>query len=104
MEAFAGCFSDLADPREDNTRHDLHEILLIALCARLCGGEDCSDMALFGRSKEVFLRQVLKLKHGVPSHDTFSRLFRHLDRVKFHEFFSAVYQQLHCRACRGRRG
>jgi hypothetical protein len=67
LEAFAGCFSDLADPREDNTRHDLHEILLIALCARLCGGEDCSDMALFGRSKEVFLRQVLKLKHGVPS-------------------------------------
>jgi hypothetical protein len=104
LEAFAGCFSDLADPREDNTRHDLHEILLIALCARLCGGEDCSDMALFGRSKEVFLRQVLKLKHGVPSHDTFSRLFRHLDRVKFHEFFSAVYQQLNCLACRGRRG
>lgn len=87
MEAFVGCFSELADPREDNTRHDLHEILLIALCALLCGGEDCSDMALFGRSKEGFLRQFLRLKHGVPSHDTFSRLFRHLDPAKFHECF-----------------
>ena len=56
MERFVGCFAEREDPREDNARHDLHEILMIALCTMLCGGEDCSDMALFGHAKEPFLR------------------------------------------------
>lgn len=72
MERFAACFAELEDPREDNARHALNEILMIALCAMLCGAEDCSDMALFGRAKEPFLRQFLQLRHGIPSHDTFS--------------------------------
>ena len=84
MEDFTACFSDLEDPRDDNARHNLHELLLIALCAVLCGAEDCSDMALFGRAKEAFLRQFLRLRHGTPSHDTFSRVFRLLDPVTFH--------------------
>ena len=67
MERFVGCFAELEDPREDNARHDLHEILMIALCTMLCGGEDCSDMALFGHAKEPFLRQFLRLRHGIPS-------------------------------------
>jgi predicted transposase YbfD/YdcC len=87
MERFAGCFAELADPREDNARHDLHEILMIAFCAMLCGAEDCSDMALFGRAKQPFLRQFLRLRHGIPSHDTFSRVFRLLDPVQFHACF-----------------
>ncbi|MBV8397400.1 MAG: ISAs1 family transposase [Acetobacteraceae bacterium] len=87
MERFAGCFADLEDPREDNARHALTEILMIAFCTMLCGGEDCSDMALFGRSKEPFLRQFLQLRHGVPSHDTFSRVFRLLDPVQFQRCF-----------------
>jgi hypothetical protein len=49
----------------------------------VCGGEDCSDMALFGEAKEPFLRQFLRLRHGIPSHDTFSRLFRRLDPAPF---------------------
>jgi len=73
MENFVSCFAGVDDPREENARHDLHELLVIALCTMLCGGEDCSDMALFGRSKEPFLRQFLRLKYGIPSHDTFSR-------------------------------
>ncbi len=48
---------------------------MVALCTMLCGGEDGSDMPLFGQAKEPFLRQFLTLKHGVPSHDTFSRVF-----------------------------
>ncbi|MBV8094999.1 MAG: transposase family protein, partial [Acetobacteraceae bacterium] len=68
MERFAACFAELEDPREDNARHALNEILVIALCAILCGAEDCSDMALFGRAKEPFLRQFLQLRHGIPSH------------------------------------
>ena len=83
MEGFAACFKALEDPRDDNARHDLHELLLIALCTVLCGGEDCSDMALFGRAKEPFLRQFLRLRHGIPSHDTFSRVFRLLDPEQF---------------------
>ena len=75
MEEFRSVFADLEDPRTDNARrHDLHEIVLIVLCTILCGGEDCSDMALFGRAKEPFRRQFLRLEHGIPSHDTFSRV------------------------------
>jgi len=59
---------------------------MIALCTMLCGGEDCSDKPLFGRAKEPFLRQFLTLKHGIPSHDTFSRVFRLLDPVSAERF------------------
>lgn len=93
MERFIGCFSDLQDPRDDNARHDLLEVLVIALCTVLCGGEDCTDMALFGRAKEAFLRQFLHLRHGIPSHDTFSRVFRLLDPVKFHACFLQFMQR-----------
>jgi DDE family transposase len=72
--------------REDNARHDLLELLVIALggfvwSRRLLG------MALFGRAKEGFFREFLSLRHGIPSHDTFSRVFRLLDPVKFHACF-----------------
>ena len=52
----------------------LVEILIIAFCAMLCGTEDCSDMTLFGRAKEGFLRQFLRLPHGIPSHYTSAAL------------------------------
>ncbi len=71
MEEFVACFAEVVDPRQDNARHDLHELLLIALCTMLTGGKDCSDMALFGELKAPFLRQFLRLRHGIPSHDTF---------------------------------
>jgi predicted transposase YbfD/YdcC len=93
MEEFVACFAEIADPRQDNARHNLHEILLIALCTMLCGGEDCSDMALFGAAKERFLRQFLTLKHGIPSHDTFSRVFRLLDPEAFAACFSRFVQR-----------
>lgn len=87
MERFVACFDELEDPRDDNARHDLNEILIIALATIMCGGEDCSDMALFGRAKELFLRQFLRLRHGIPSHDTFSRVFRLLDPAQFEACF-----------------
>jgi hypothetical protein len=46
MEKFSACFDGLGDPRDDNARHNLFEILVIAFATILCGGEDCSDMAL----------------------------------------------------------
>jgi predicted transposase YbfD/YdcC len=92
MERFAACFAALEDPREANARHDLHEILVIGFCTMMCGGEDCSDMAVFGRAKVAFLRQFLRLRHGVPSHDTFSRVFRLLDPTQFHAAFLRFMQ------------
>ena len=100
MGRFATCFAELEDPRDDNARHDLHEILMIALCAMLCGAEDCSDMAVFGRAKEPFLRQFLHLRHGIPSHDTFSRVFRLLDPAQFHACFLQFMQHF-AQAARG---
>jgi predicted transposase YbfD/YdcC len=76
MQKFRRAFGRVPDPRADNARHDLLEVLFIALAATLCGAESCSDMADFGRSKEGLLRLFLRLEHGIPSHDTFSRVFR----------------------------
>ena len=84
MDQFAACFEDLDDPRSGNAGlHDFHELLTIALCAVLCGGQGAVDMAVFARAKEPLLRGFLELKNGPPSHDTFSRLFRLLDPVQF---------------------
>ena len=88
MEAFAACFADLDDPRTGNAGlHDLHEILFIALCTVLCGGQTAVDMHIFARAKEGFLRGFLKLPNGLPSHDTFSRVFRLLDPDEFRACF-----------------
>ena len=57
------------------------------MCAVLCGGQGSVDMGLFAKSKEPFLRGFLRLENGVPSHDTFSRLFRMLDTEQFRAAF-----------------
>ncbi len=87
MGRFAECFSDLPDPRADNALHDLTEILFVALLATLCGATSCTDMALFARMKAYLWQDVLVLKHGLPSHDTFSRVFRMLDPKAFEQAF-----------------
>src|SRR5258705_9640949 len=89
MERFADCFADLPDPRAENALHDLRELLFIALLATLCGATSCSDMALFARMKAHLLEPILELKHGFPSHDTFSRVFRMLDPAAFERSFRA---------------
>ena len=88
MRGFISIFQDLEDPRAGNARHDLLELLFIALAAVLCGAESCADMADFGESKEDVLREVLGLEHGIPSHDTFSRVFRLLDPAAFEAAFA----------------
>jgi predicted transposase YbfD/YdcC len=86
MGKFQRLFGGL-DTRAANARHEMWEILFVALAAVLCGAKTCCDMALFGRSKEALLRQFLLLEHGIPSHDTFSRVFRILDPRSFEEVF-----------------
>jgi predicted transposase YbfD/YdcC len=87
MQKFRKSFRRLPDPRASNARHDLSEVLLIALAATLCGAESCSDMADFGESKQDLLRLFLRLEHGIPSHDTFSRVFRMLEPRAFEHAF-----------------
>ena len=87
MKAFKRVFRGLPDPRAGNARHDLLEVLFIALTATLCGADSCSEMAEFGQSKEGFLRLFLRLEHGIPSHDTFSRVFRLIQPEAFEQAF-----------------
>ena len=88
LDRFIECWDGLDDPRTGNAAlHDFHEILAIAMCAVLCGGQGSVDMGLFAKSKEPFLRGFLRLENGVPSHDTFSRLFRMLDPEQFRAAF-----------------
>lgn len=68
------------DPRTGNaTRHRLLDVLTIALVASICGCESCVEFADFAEDREAFFREFLRLDNGLPSHDTFSRLFRLLD-------------------------
>jgi len=88
MDGFRDCFSGVEDPRSGNARrHDLQELLVIALCTVLCGGESCVDMADFAEEKEAFLREFLSLANGLPSHDTFSRIFRAVEPEQFRRCF-----------------
>ena len=91
----------LEDPRCGNAgRHSLHDILVIALCTILCGGETCTDMALFGQSKREFLESFLPLRNGIPSHDTCSRVFRLLDPEAFQRWFLGFMRQF-AQGCEG---
>lgn len=69
----------LKDPRASNVRHDLVEIVVIALAATLAGAKTCTEFEFFGKGREELLRQFLQLRYGIPSHDTFSNVFRALD-------------------------
>jgi len=81
-------FSTLEDPRADfGKRHLLLDIIVIAICAVICGADNWVEVELFGRSKEQWLRTFLKLPHGIPSHDTFGRVFRLLDPEQFQRCF-----------------
>jgi predicted transposase YbfD/YdcC len=81
-------FRDLEDPRIDRAKkHYLLDILVMALCTLLTGGEGFQDMELFGKSKLSWLQTFLALPHGIPSHDTFGRVFARLNPQRFQECF-----------------
>ena len=90
-------FGTLEDPRAEHlTEHKLLEIILIAICAVICGAETWTDVELFGNERLGWLRQFMALENGIPSHDTFGRVFARLGPEQFQQCFitwvKAVFQ------------
>jgi predicted transposase YbfD/YdcC/predicted DNA-binding protein (UPF0251 family) len=81
-------FAELEDPRMDRTKkHSLGDLLTIAICAVICGADGWTQIEQFGRCKEKWFRTFLDLPHGIPSHDTFGRVFAMLDPEAFEACF-----------------
>ncbi len=88
-------FKELPDPRVLRTpEHELIDILVIAICAILCGGETFNDMEDFGHAKQDWFKTFLKLRHGIPSHDTFNRVLAALAPARFLDCFLSWTQSL----------
>jgi predicted transposase YbfD/YdcC len=88
-------FQDLPDPRVNRTKdHDLVDVLVIAICTLLCGGESFNDMEDFGYAKQDWFKTFLALRNGIPSHDTFNRIFAALDPKGFLDCFLRWTQSL----------
>jgi hypothetical protein len=85
----------LPDPRINRTKdHDLIDVLVIAVCTLLCAGETFNDMEDFGLAKQDWFKTFLGLRNGVPSHDTFNRIFAALDPKQFLDCFLRWTQSL----------
>lgn len=89
------CFAQVEDPRIDRCkRHQLLDIIAIALCGIICGADSWTEVAEFGRAKEAWLRRFLELPNGIPSHDTFGRVFAALDPQQFERGFARWVEAL----------
>lgn len=81
-------FSGVEDPRvTGRTKHSLVDILVIAVMGALCGAETFEDLEVFAECKQKWLKSFLELPNGIPSHDTFARVFARVDPVQFHACF-----------------
>jgi len=86
-------FAVLEDPRAEHLiDHRLIEIIMIAICAVICSAETWTDVELFGNERLDWLRQFLKLKNGIPSHDTFGRVFARINAEQFQACFASWVQ------------
>ena len=81
-------FEELPDPRQGNAKqHIFLEILIIALCAVICGADGWCEVELFGKNKKDWLKTFLQLPKGIPSHDTFGRVFGKINPEEFQKRF-----------------
>lgn len=85
--SIADHFGQVQDPRQHDVDHLLLEIITIAICGVICGADSWVEIAEFGEAKEEWFRKFLRLPHGIPSHDTFGRVFRRLDPQQFQSGF-----------------
>src|ERR687884_1164515 len=95
IKGLAACFTGLEDPRETSRcDHQLVDILAIAVCAVIACAESWEDIELYGRSKRAWLETFLELPNGIPSHDTFRRVFMLPDPDAFEACFTKWAQSL----------
>ena len=81
-------FAQVKDPRIERTKqHRLRDVIIIAICGVICGADGWVGIEEFGKAKEVWLTDLLKLPNGIPSHDTFGRVFAHIDPKQFEASF-----------------
>src|SRR5512135_1956846 len=81
-------FKKLQDPRTGNaTEHVFLDILVITICAVICGADGWTEVQLWGQANEQWLRTFLALPEGIPSHDTFGRVFARIDPEQFGKCF-----------------
>lgn len=90
------CFSEIVDPRSEKGRlHNLVDILSLAVLAVVAGAEGWEDVEEFGKQKHAWLKRFMRLPHGIPSHDTISRVFRLLKPQAFQAGFTGWVASLH---------
>lgn len=89
-------FSEVEDPRSRKPIHDLSDLIFIAICAAVCGCDSWTDVAKFGNQKESWFRKFLSLENGVPSHDTFSRVFAAVNPDQMCEALTSWLMALGC--------
>lgn len=94
MSSLISILREVRDPRDMNARHVLAELLFVALAATLCGAKSCVEIAEFADGREEDLREIVTLRHGAPSHDTFSRVFRLLDPSELARAFATFMAAL----------
>jgi len=80
-------FTVVADPRAHKVQHKLTDILAIAICAVICGANTFTEIAQYGQAKQDLLKKFLELGNGIPSHDTFRRVFMVLDAEAWQDVF-----------------
>jgi predicted transposase YbfD/YdcC len=96
LEKIEEHFSKVQDPRiERSKEHKLIDIISVAICAVICGAEGWVDIENFGKSKLAWLKTFLELPNGIPSHDTFGRVFSLIDPEEFQESFHSWVQSIH---------
>ena len=88
-------FKDIPDPRIERKKlHQLIDIIVISVCAIICGAKSFEEIELFGKERKKWLKQFIKLKNGIPSHDTFRRVFLLLDPLEFQKKFMAWIEDI----------
>ena len=88
-------FEEIKDPRREHKKlHKLVNILFIAICAVIANAESFVDIEAFGKAKEKWFKKILKLPNGIPSHDTFGRVFSVLDPSELQKNFMSWVQSV----------
>jgi predicted transposase YbfD/YdcC len=95
LASISECFGDINDPRvEGRCDYPLIEIITIAICAVIAGANAWTDVETFGKSKETWLKQFLKLEKGIPAHDTFGDVFRVINAEEFQRSFRCWVERI----------